>query len=133
MSLKNKNWKVANEKFLVQQANEPDVIELASGVQYRVLTKGSGARPSKRSLVTVHYSGSLINGVVFDDSYSRNCPEVFRVNEVIDGWQEALQLMSVGDKWQLAIPYHQGYGTRRMDEIPGYSTLLFDVELIAVN
>ena len=133
MSLKNKNWKVANEKYLVQQANEPDVIELASGVQYKILTKGNGARPSKRSLVTVHYSGSLINGTVFDDSYSRNCPEVFRVNEVIDGWQEALQLMQAGDKWQLAIPYHQGYGTRRMDEIPGYSTLLFDVELIAVN
>ncbi len=133
MSLKNNDWKKANERFLIDNLEQEGVVELPSGVQYKVINKGFGVTPSKRSLVTVHYRGTLINDKVFDDSYSRKCPEVFRVNEVIDGWQEALQLMTVGSKWMLYIPYHQAYGTRRMDDIPGYSTLVFQVELMSIS
>ena len=88
--------------------------------------------PNVRSIVTVHYKGSLINGRVFDNSYERNCPEAFRLCDVIDGWQLALQRMRAGDKWIIYIPYTMGYGTRASGPIPAFSTLVFEVELLGV-
>lgn len=84
------------------------------------------------SVVSVHYRGTLINGREFDNSYKRNCPEAFRLNQVIEGWQQALQQMHVGDKWIIYIPYTLGYGTRTSGPIPGFSTLIFEVELLGI-
>lgn len=84
------------------------------------------------SVVSVHYRGTLINGREFDNSYKRNCPEAFRLNQVIEGWQQALQQMHVGAKWIIYIPYTLGYGTRTSGPIPGFSTLIFEVELLGI-
>ena len=85
-----------------------------------------------RSIVTVHYKGSLIDGQVFDNSYERTCPDALRLSDVIEGWQVALQKMHVGDKWIIYIPYAMGYGIKSFDSIPAYSTLIFEVELLGV-
>ena len=88
--------------------------------------------PGARSIVTVHYKGSLIDGRVFDNSYERTCPDALRLSDVIEGWQVALQKMHVGDKWIIYIPYAMGYGIKSFDSIPAYSTLIFEVELLGV-
>lgn len=133
MSLKHKEYKEANIRFLEENLQEEGVMELPCGVQYKVLLKGNGSVPSARSTVKVHYRGTLIDGKVFDDSFARKRPEVFRVNEVIDGWQEALKVMPDGSRWMVYIPYEQGYGTRACGNIPAYSTLIFEVELQGVK
>ena len=109
-------------------------MSLPSGLQYEVLEEGDGATPGRRSTVVVHYRGTLIDGTEFDSSYSRGEPNRFRVNGVIPGWTEALQLMQTGDKWRLFIPADLAYGDRGAGPLiaPG-STLIFEVELLEVR
>lgn len=126
-------YKLQNEQFLKELRLEAEVKELASGVLYRVLEMGTGSvTPRLNSIVSVHYKGSLVNGREFDNSWKRNCPEAFRLNEVIEGWQIALQQMHTGDRWVVYIPYSVGYGTRTSGPIPAYSTLVFEVELLSI-
>jgi FKBP-type peptidyl-prolyl cis-trans isomerase FklB len=121
-------------KFLKENAAKEGVITLASGLQYKILTEGNGPKPKATDKVTTHYHGTLINGEVFDSSVERGQPATFPVNGVIAGWIEALQLMPTGSKWQLYVPSDLAYGTRGASEQIGpNTTLIFDVELIAIN
>ena len=121
----------SNQQYLQAHATEAGVISLPSGLQYKVITKGSGASPGPTDSVTVHYRGTLLDGTEFDSSYKRGEPASFPVNRVIAGWTEALQLMHEGDKWELTIPPRLGYGSRGAGgSIPGDSVLIFEVELI---
>lgn len=122
------------EEFLVVNKQEEGVIETASGLQYKVLTKGEGTEhPSASSNVKVHYHGTLIDGTVFDSSVDRGEPISFGLNRVISGWTEGLQLMVVGDKVRFFIPASLGYGNRSAGIITPGSLLIFDVELLAIN
>lgn len=126
-------YKLKNEQFLEELRAENDIKELPAGVLYRVIEEGQGSNtPRLNSIVSVHYKGTLINGREFDNSWKRNCPEAFRLNEVIEGWQIALQQMHVGDRWIIYIPYTAGYGTRASGPIPAYSTLIFEVQLLSI-
>ncbi|HEX8330342.1 MAG TPA: FKBP-type peptidyl-prolyl cis-trans isomerase [Hymenobacter sp.] len=128
------NNKAEGEAFLAQNANKPGVKTLPSGLQYEVLTEGTGKKPTPGSSVTTHYHGTLINGTVFDSSYQRGQPATFGVNQVIAGWTEALQLMNEGSKYRLYIPSDLAYGKRGAGrDIPGDTALIFDVELLKVN
>lgn len=123
----------AGEKFLAENARREEITVTESGLQYEVLTAGSGATPSGSSKVSTHYEGKLIDGKVFDSSYQRGQPANFAVNGVIAGWTEALQMMEEGAKWRLYVPYHLAYGERGAGGLIGpYATLIFDVELISV-
>lgn len=122
-----------NKSFLHENLQQEGVMELSCGVQYKVILKGSGPKPTAKSTVKVHYRGTLIDGKVFDDSFARKRPEIFRVKEVIEGWQEALKAMPDGSRWMIYIPYELGYGTRACGNIPAYSTLIFEVELQGVK
>ena len=122
------------EKYLQDNAAKEGVITLPSGLQYLVLKAGDGEKPGARTMVTVHYEGSLIDGKVFDSSYKRGNPATFGVHQVIPGWTEALQLMPVGSKWRLFIPSSLGYGARGAGgSIPPHATLIFDVELLSMR
>jgi len=122
------------ESFLAENARKEGVVQLPSGLQYKVIASGSGVSPAAKDTVTVHYRGTLIDGTEFDSSYRRNAPATFPVNRVIAGWTEALQLMREGDKWQLFIPPGLAYGNRAVGgKIPANSLLIFEVELISVN
>jgi FKBP-type peptidyl-prolyl cis-trans isomerase FklB len=121
------------EAFLSENAKRDGVTVLPSGLQYQVLVKGSGAKPKATDTVTVHYRGTLLDGTEFDSSFKRNEPAKLQLNRVIAGWSEALQLMSAGAKWKLFVPAQLAYGERGVGPIPPHSTLIFDVELIAVN
>ncbi len=127
------NNKVQGEKYLSENKSKEGVITLESGLQYKVIKNGSGAKPNATDKVKVHYEGKLIDGNVFDSSIQRGEPAEFMVNQVIKGWTEALQLMPVGSKWQIYIPQELAYGERDMQTIPPFSTLIFDVELIAIQ
>ena len=128
------NNKAKGEAFLAENAKKPGVTTLPSGLQYEVLTEGSGKKPGLSSSVTTHYHGTLINGTVFDSSYQRGQPATFPVNGVIAGWTEALQLMGEGSKYRLYIPSDLAYGKRGAGrDIPGDTALIFDVELVKVN
>ncbi|GAA3947867.1 FKBP-type peptidyl-prolyl cis-trans isomerase [Hymenobacter algoricola] len=128
------NNKQAGEDFLAENKNKAGVHTLPSGLQYEVLTEGSGAKPGPGSSVTTHYHGTLLNGTVFDSSYQRGQPATFGVNQVIAGWTEALQLMPEGSKWRLYIPSEMAYGKRGAGrDIGPDSALIFDVELLKVN
>jgi FKBP-type peptidyl-prolyl cis-trans isomerase FklB len=128
------NNKQAGEDFLAENKNKPGVVTLPSGLQYEVLTEGSGKKPGPSSSVTTHYHGTLLNGTVFDSSYQRGQPATFGVNQVIAGWTEALQLMPEGSKWRLYIPSDMAYGKRGAGrDIGPDSALIFDVELLKVN
>ena len=128
------NNKTEGEAFLAQNASKSGVTTLPSGLQFEVLTQGTGNKPSLGSSVTTHYHGTLINGTVFDSSYQRGQPATFPVNGVIAGWTEALQLMPEGSKYRLYIPSDLAYGKRGAGrDIPGDTALIFDVELIKVN
>lgn len=122
----------AGAAYLTQNEAKADVTTLESGLQYQVLTAGSGKSPGPTDRVTVHYRGTLIDGTQFDSSYDRGEPATFGVNGVIKGWTEALQLMKVGAKWQLTIPAELAYGETARPTIPGNSVLLFDVELLEI-
>ncbi|GAB3660862.1 FKBP-type peptidyl-prolyl cis-trans isomerase [Hymenobacter agri] len=129
-----KNNKAEGEAFLAENAKKPGVTTLPSGLQYEVITQGTGPKPTLRSSVTTHYHGTLINGTVFDSSYQRGQPATFPVNGVIAGWTEALQLMPEGSKYRLYIPSDLAYGKRGAGrDIPGDTALIFDVELLKVN
>lgn len=130
-----KGYTEKNEAFLEEIRRKEGVKELRGGVLYEVVAEGEGDRqPSPRSIVTCHYKGSLINGKVFDSSYARKCPEAFRVNELISGFQIALVNMRIGDHWIVYIPSDMGYGDRGAGrDIPGHSTLIFEIELLAIG
>ncbi len=122
-------------KFLAENKTKEGVIVTASGLQYKVITAGTGKSktPAVDGSVTVHYAGKLINGTEFDSSIGKE-PATFKVNEVIAGWTEALQLMHEGDKWTLYIPSELGWGEQGGgDQIPPNAAVIFDVELIKVN
>ncbi len=125
--------KKAGEEFLAANAKKEGVVVLPSGLQYEVITEGTGKKPGAADKVECHYEGTLIDGTVFDSSIKRGETATFGVNQVIKGWVEALQLMQEGAKWRLYIPYNLAYGERGAGEmIPPYSTLVFEVELIKV-
>ena len=118
--------------FLVANAKKEGVKTTASGLQYKVLKKGTGATPKATDTVRTHYHGTLIDGTVFDSSVQRGEPAEFPVNRVIKGWIEALQLMKVGDKWQLVIPADLAYGKNGTRGIAPDSTLIFEIELLGI-
>lgn len=121
------------EKFLAENGKREGVVTLPSGLQYEVITEGTGKKPSASDTVSCHYHGTLINGTVFDSSVMRNQPAEFPVSGVIKGWVEALQLMSEGAKWKLFIPANLAYGERGAGQsIEPNSTLIFEVELLKV-
>jgi FKBP-type peptidyl-prolyl cis-trans isomerase FklB len=118
------------KEFLAANAKKPGVVTLPSGLQYKVIREGIGKTPGPRDTVTVHYRGTRIDGTEFDSSYKNNKPATFRVDGVIAGWTEALQMMKEGSKWQLFIPPDLAYGKRGP---MAHRTLIFDVELISVQ
>ena len=123
----------AGELFLAENAKKEGITITESGLQYEIITAGSGAKPTAASRVKTHYHGTLIDGSVFDSSVVRGEPIDFAVGGVIAGWTEALQLMPVGSKWRLYIPHHLAYGARGAGEsIAPYSALIFDVELLEI-
>jgi FKBP-type peptidyl-prolyl cis-trans isomerase FklB len=119
--------------FLAENAKKEGVKTLPSGLQYRVITEGSGASPKAADSVTVHYRGTFIDGTEFDSSLKRGEPASFQVDGVIKGWTGALQMMKKGSKWELFIPSELAYGERGLGRIPPNSTLIFEVELISVQ
>jgi FKBP-type peptidyl-prolyl cis-trans isomerase FklB len=119
--------------FLTSNAKKEGVKTLPSGLQYKILAEGSGKTPKATDEVTVNYKGSLVDGREFDNSYKRGAPTNFRVDKVIRGWTEALQLMKEGSKWELFIPPELGYGERGAGPVPPTSVLIFEVELISVK
>ncbi len=120
--------------FLAENAKKEGVITTPSGLQYKVLVKGEGQVPQATDKVKVNYEGRLIDGTVFDASSKHgNQPATFQASQVIKGWTEALTMMPVGSKWQLYIPQELGYGERQAGNIPPYSTLVFDVELLSIE
>jgi len=122
------------EAFLAENAKKPGVTVLASGLQYKVITPGTGKMPKADDKVTTNYQGRLINGTEFDSSYKRGKPATFPVNGVIAGWREALQLMKEGAKWQLFIPAKLAYGERGTPggNIGPNATLIFEIELLSI-
>ncbi|HXS35976.1 MAG TPA: FKBP-type peptidyl-prolyl cis-trans isomerase [Flavipsychrobacter sp.] len=124
----------AGEEFLKTNAQKSGVVSLPSGLQYEIITEGTGEKPSAMSKVTCHYEGKLIDGTIFDSSVKRGQPASFPLNMVIKGWTEGLQLMSVGSKWRFFIPSQLGYGDRQVGaHIGPNSTLIFEVELLGIN
>ena len=123
----------AGENFLAENAKRDGVVVLESGLQYEVITEGSGAKPTRESTVRTHYHGTFIDGRVFDSSVERGQPAEFPVGGVIAGWTEALQLMAEGSKWRLFIPSDLAYGAHgSQGAIPPHSALVFEVELLNV-
>ena len=121
-------------QFLAENAKKPGVITLPSGLQYKVLTEGTGPKPKDTETVVTNYRGTLIDGSEFDSSYSRNEPAEFPVKGVIKGWTEALLLMSVGSKWQLFVPSDLAYGERGAGgKIGPHATLIFEIELLQIK
>ena len=122
--------KAEGEKFLAENAKKEGVTVTKSGLQYEVLTEGTGRKPKATDTVRCHYEGRLLDGTIFDSSYKRN-PQTstFRPTDVIKGWTEALTMMPEGSMWELYIPYNLAYGERDMGEIKPYSTLIFRVEV----
>ncbi|QXO16342.1 FKBP-type peptidyl-prolyl cis-trans isomerase [Vibrio ostreae] len=122
------------QEFMTENANKPGVITTHSGLQYEVLKPGIGTEhPKANSRVKVHYEGRLLDGTVFDSSYQRNEPIVFGLNQVIKGWQEGVQLMTEGEKVRLYVPANLGYGKNGAGPIPPSATLIFEVELLAIQ
>ncbi|MEZ4755683.1 MAG: FKBP-type peptidyl-prolyl cis-trans isomerase [Flavobacteriales bacterium] len=130
----NEENRVKGEAFLAENGKKPGITTTASGLQYEVVTMGTGPKPTASDKVTVHYTGTLIDGTKFDSSVDRGQPATFPVGGVIRGWVEALQLMPVGSKWKLYIPSDLAYGPSGGPggAIPGNSTLIFDVELLEI-
>ncbi len=123
----------AGEAFLAQNKSKANIKSTASGLQYEVLMPGTGAKPAATDQVTVNYKGTLLSGVEFDSSYKRGEPITFGLDRVIPGWTEGVQLMQEGAKYRFFIPYNLAYGGREAGEIPPFSTLIFEVELIKVG
>ncbi len=128
-----KNLKEGQD-FLAENKKKAGVTELPSGLQYEIITEGTGAKPSARNTVTCHYHGTLINGTIFDSSVQRGRPASFPLSQVIKGWTEGVQLMPQGSKWRFFIPPSLGYGDRQVGPTIGpNSTLIFEVELIDID
>jgi FKBP-type peptidyl-prolyl cis-trans isomerase FklB len=124
----------ASETYLAEHAKQPGVVTLPSGLQYKVLVAGAGPKPGPNDTVTTHYTGSLIDGTVFDSSVERGVPASFQVSGVIPGWVEALQLMPVGSKWELVIPPALAYRERGAgSKIGPNQALIFTVELLSIE
>ena len=124
---------IAGNTFLAENKKRPGVKSTASGLQYEVITEGTGVKPEATDSVTCNYRGTLINGTEFDNSYSRGQPVTFALDRVIHGWTEGLQLMTVGSRYKFYIPYTLGYGPFDNGPIPGGSALIFEVELLNVK
>lgn len=121
------------KNFLVDNAKRLGVVTTPSGLQYEIITEGTGRIPRQQNKVMAHYEGKLVSGKVFDSSYRRGQPATFPVGGLIQGWQEALQLMPTGSKWRLFIPSHLGYGTKGAGaDIPANATLIFELELLSI-
>jgi FKBP-type peptidyl-prolyl cis-trans isomerase len=126
--------KAQEEAFLKENAKKPGVKVTASGLQYKVITEGTGPRPLESDTVKVHYRGTLLDGNEFDSSYKRNEPAVFPLKGVIKGWTEALQLMKVGSKYQIFLPSSLAYGEQGAGQVIGpNATLIFEVELLGIE
>ena len=124
----------AEEKFLAENARKEGVVTTKSGLQYQVLKDATGRKPTRDDVVRVNYEGKLLNGKVFDSSIARNEPAEFPLGQVIPGWTEGVQLMSVGAKYRFFIPAALAYGERGAgDAVPPHSTLIFDVELLEIK
>jgi len=133
MAKKISGTKEAGNKFLEENKKRPGVITLPDGMQYEIITKGSGAIPAANDTVTVNYAGTLIDGKEFDNSYKRGQPITYPVTNFVRGWTEALELMPVGSKWKLYIPSDLGYGDRGAGgAIPGGAALIFTIELLGI-
>ena len=133
-ALRNNSNKTKGEKYLMENESKKGVTTLASGLQYEVVEMGEGEKPNLDSTVVVHYRGTLIDGTEFDSSYARGEPIEFKLNQVIQGWQEVLQLMPIGSKWKATIPSDLAYGERGAGSTIGpNSTLLFDIELLDIK
>ena len=127
-------FKVEGEKFMAENKSKPGVKVTESGLQYIVEKEGTGAIPTLTDNVTTHYTGTLIDGTIFDSSIERGQPASFPVNGVIPGWTEILQLMKVGSKYKIFVPWNLGYGERGAGQkIQPYSTLIFELELISID
>ena len=124
---------VEGDAYLANYATEEGVVTLDSGIHYKVLKSGDGATPGPDDTVVAHYAGRLIDGTEFDSSYKRNNPSEFSLKRVIKGWQEVVQLMPVGSKWEVAIPAHLAYGDRAKGNIPAHSALIFEIELLDIK
>ena len=136
MKLAAEGNKKIGEEYLAANKTKDGVVTLPSGLQYKILTAGTGPKPTAADTVSCNYRGTLLNGTEFDSSYKRGHPETFPVTGVIKGWTEALQLMPVGSKWQLFIPSDLGYGDRGADPRSGIgpgATLIFEVELLSIQ
>lgn len=126
--------KEAGEKFLAENVKRPEVKTTPSGLQYEIIEATIGQKPKATDKVKVHYEGTLTDGTVFDSSYKRGEPITFGLNQVIKGWTEGLQLMSIGSKYKLYIPYQLGYGAQGAGAaIPPYAALIFTVELLGIE
>lgn len=125
--------KVEGKKFLEENAKKEGIKITESGIQYKIIKEGTGPSPKATDPVKVHYKGTFIDGKEFDSSYSRGKPATFPLNGVIKGWTEALQLMKVGGKWILYLPSELAYGERGKNDIGPNATLIFEVELIAID
>jgi len=123
----------AGNAFLAENAKRPEVKTTASGLQYEVVTQGAGAKPQANDVVTLHYEGKLIDGTVFDSSIERGSPATFGASQVIPGFSEAIQLMSVGSTYIVYIPQNLAYGDHGAGPIDPYSTLIFRIELISIK
>ena len=120
--------------FLAENGKRAGVTTTASGLQYEIITQGNGPKPDINSTVNTHYRGTLLNGTVFDSSYDRGEPISFPLNGVIRGWTEALQLMPVGSKWKIYLPYDLAYGERGAGQVIGpFETLVFEIELLGIE
>ncbi len=124
--------KAEGDAFLAENAQKEGVVTTESGLQYKVLTAGEGAKPSADDRVKVHYRGKLLDGTEFDSSHKRNAPAEFVVKQLIPGWIEALQLMKVGDKFEIYVPSDLGYGSGGTPNIPPNSVLTFEMELLEI-
>ena len=127
-------YKEANEAFLREKSQEEGMHVLDNGVMYRVLEEGHGTQcPKPNGIVYAHYTGRLIDGTVFDTTEGDSLPALFVVRDLIMGWQIALTRMHEGDKWEVIIPAKWAYGATKMDDIPAWSTLIFDLKLVKIE
>jgi len=131
--LKNKPTIDAGKKFLAENKKRPGVKVTPSGLQYEIITVGTGKKPTTKDKVSCNYTGAFIDGTEFNNSYKMGGPISFAVTGVIKGWTEALQMMPVGSKWKLYVPYTLGYGPGQYQAIPGGSALVFEIDLLAIE
>jgi FKBP-type peptidyl-prolyl cis-trans isomerase FklB len=123
---------IKSEEFLATNITKTGIVALPSGIQYRIIEEGEGARPNMDSAVKVHYRGSKTNGHEFDSSFARGVPEEFTVNSVLKGWQEVLPLMKTGSTWQVFVPPEMGFGARGNPPVGPNEALIFDLKLVEI-